>query len=171
VVGLVFGGITQAVVERRGSQAGWEIADLRARALSTKLRSFLSIYLFKHAQFYSNLLKIKRKFIEVACQTKYVEISTPKRYRESRIKHVTPPPQLSFSEGQHETPQRVGVFLCKEIGFQKGILMTQKDVFNFTGVPSRVQTDILKSKEVRMLHNRLEPQEPDPRAPIRIFTH
>jgi hypothetical protein len=62
------------------------------------------------------------------------------------------------------------VFLCKEIAFQKNVQITQEEVREYTGVPPRRQTEILKSKEVRMLHQSLEPQEPDPRAQHRCIT-
>lgn len=114
--------------------------------------------------------KRKCEYISTACQTSRVFVTTPQRTRPSRAKHVTPPKALSFATGHHTTPQRTGVFLCKEIAFQKGVKITAEEVRGFTGVPPRSQTDILKSKEVRMLNHSLEPQEPDPRALSRCIT-
>lgn len=112
--------------------------------------------------------KRKVEYISTSCQTTRVVVTTPRR--SPRIKHVTPPLALSVATGHHSTPQRVGVFLCKEIAFQKKIKIPTSEVQAFTGVPPRSQSEILKSKEVRMLHHSLEPQEPDPRAPLRQIT-
>ena len=115
--------------------------------------------------------KRKLEYISIACQTDDVLILTPKKTRPSRAKHVTPPKALSFGEGHHTTPQRTGVFLCKEIAFVKGIKLPAPEVRALTGVSPRRQSEILKSGEVRRLQHALEPQEPDPRAPFRAISH
>ena len=114
--------------------------------------------------------KRKIEYVSTSCQTSRVEISTPRRPR--RVQHVTPPQALSVSTNGHlTTPQRTGVFLCKEIAYQKGIKITAPEIRGFTGAGIRSQSRVLASKQVRRLEYALEPQEPDPRAPLRCITH
>ncbi|CZT06993.1 uncharacterized protein RAG0_12569 [Rhynchosporium agropyri] len=119
----------------------------------------------------SKLRKRKVEYISTATQTSRVIITTPKRKRPSRAKHVTPPLDLFESSGHYKTPQRSGVFFCREIAFRKGIKITAPEVAEITGVSTRSQTKILASQTVRRLNYTLEPQEPDPRAPLRVITH
>lgn len=51
-----------------------------------------------------------------------IDICTPKKQiRAPRLKYITPPKALSFSAGYYITPQRTGVFFCKEIAYLKNI--------------------------------------------------
>jgi hypothetical protein len=114
--------------------------------------------------------KRKYEYVDSACQTTF-KLVTPQKKRPSRAKHVTPPQALSNAPGHHTTPQRAGVFLCREIAWLKGITIPQEEVRDITGVSPRRQSEVLKSGEVRRLNHALEPQEPDPRAPLRCVSH
>jgi hypothetical protein len=77
----------------------------------------------------------------------------PIRTRKSRARHFTPPPDLSFSEGQIKTPQRCGVLYAKAFSQELGIPIPQSLVRKVMGVAPRIQSRILISKETRTRHN------------------
>ena len=91
--------------------------------------------------------------------------------RKSRARHFTPPPGLvHVGEGTHPlTPSRSGVLWAKAYSQELGIPIPQSVVRKVTGVPERVQTRILASRQVRTLHNRPD-SSPDPRGRKRAFT-
>jgi hypothetical protein len=75
--------------------------------------------------------------------------------RKSRARHFTPPPDLIHSNDQKhpKTPSRAGVLWAKAFLQELGIPFDQDLVYRVTGVPGRVQTRILASKQVRTRHN------------------
>jgi hypothetical protein len=93
----------------------------------------------------------------------------PIRTRKSRARHFTPPPDLSFSEGQIKTPQRCGVLYAKIFAQELNIPIPQELVRKVTGVAPRIQSRILSSKEARTRHNQPD-SGPDPRGRKRVLT-
>jgi hypothetical protein len=91
------------------------------------------------------------------------------RSRKSRARHFTPPPDLSFSEGQAKTPQRCGVLFAKLYSQELGIPIPSSLVQKVTGVAPRTQSRILCEKQARTLHNRPD-SGPDLRGRKRCLT-
>ena len=94
----------------------------------------------------------------------------PESKRKHRKRHFTPPPDL-LHKGQlkhPQTPQRCDVFWAKAFSQVLGILIPQDKVREATGIPPRVQGRILRSNQIRTLHN--EPDSgPDPRGKSRAL--
>lgn len=112
---------------------------------------------------------MKRKYQSIGCQTDPVEISTPKRQRKSNRKHFTPPKAIYSSAKHHETPQRSSLFAAKATAQFLDKPIDATALHTITGIPPRSQTRILRSGEVRRLHNQ-EDLGPDPRGPNRVVT-
>jgi hypothetical protein len=89
--------------------------------------------------------------------------------RTGRGRHLTPPPDLSISQGQAKTPQRCGVLYAKLYSQEMGISIPQSIIRKVTGVPERNQSRILASKQPRTCHNQPD-SGPDPRGRKRAFT-
>lgn len=89
----------------------------------------------------------------------------------NRARHYTPPPELHHSEAlKHvETPSRCAVIICRLLE-QENIRIPEPVLFKITGVPPRTRTRILRSKQVRTLHN-IPDSGPDLRGQKRAITH
>lgn len=93
----------------------------------------------------------------------------PKRVRPSVARPITPPMELSQSNGHAKTPQRSAVFAIKLAAQELKIHIKQELVQKVTGVTPRSQRRILASKQPRTRHN--EPDSgPDPRGVKRSLT-
>jgi hypothetical protein len=89
--------------------------------------------------------------------------------RKSRARHFTPPPNLVYSGHAHpKTPSRSGVLWARAFAQKLGIQISQEIVREVTGIPERVQSRILTSKQARTLYNQ-EEAGPDPRGRKRVF--
>ncbi|OCK94950.1 uncharacterized protein K441DRAFT_718472, partial [Cenococcum geophilum 1.58] len=87
------------------------------------------------------------------------------RSRKSRARHFTPPPEMLHLQplSHPKTPSRCGVLWCKVIQQKLGIQIPKDFVREITGIPERTQSEILRSKQARTLHNQ-EDAGPDPRG-------
>ena len=68
-------------------------------------------------------------------------------------RHHTPPLDLTDYEGQAKTPQRSAVFALRAFAQQRGIKITREDIHKVCGVPTRNQSRILASKQLRTHYN------------------
>jgi hypothetical protein len=77
------------------------------------------------------------------------------RSRKSRARLLTPPPDLRHTQAlKHPTtPSRSGVWWAKVFNQKLGIQISTEEVEATTGIPPRVQSRILKSKQARTLYN------------------
>ena len=92
------------------------------------------------------------------------------KFRKSEAKHYTPPPELSAPPNGHlTTPHRCGVLFAKAFSQELGFSIPQSIVEKVTGIKPVTQTRILRSRQIRTLHN-IPNSGPDPRGRKSAFT-
>jgi hypothetical protein len=80
----------------------------------------------------------------------------PIKTRRSRVRHFTPPCELTCSDGQMKTPQRCAILTARLLVQELNIQIPQPLLYSLTSVPPRNQSRILALKQVRTLHNQVD---------------
>ena len=86
-----------------------------------------------------------------------------RKAQKALIRHYIPPPDLAQYNRQAKTPQRSAIFAIQALARKKGISVTREDIYDITGVATRKQSRILKSKQLCTRHNHPD-SGPDPRG-------
>ena len=89
--------------------------------------------------------------------------------QKSLIRHYTPPPNLANYNGQAKTPQRSAIFALQALARKRGLMITREEIKEITGVATRSQARILKSKQLCTRHNHPD-TGPDPCGRKRSLT-
>ncbi|KAF8862050.1 hypothetical protein BDZ45DRAFT_671357 [Acephala macrosclerotiorum] len=92
-----------------------------------------------------------------------------RRAYKCRQKHYTPPPEIKWESGHVSTSQKTAIIIAKCIEQKCDIKISRDVLKDITNLDHRVQSQIIKEKQVRTFHNRSD-NGPETRGRKRALT-